>query len=48
MNSEESKFDKVKRYYEEKLWDKSRVNDAVKCKWITPEQYEMIIGESYE
>ena len=41
-------YSKVKKYYDKKLWDKSRVTKAVKKKWITAEEYEKITGEKYE
>lgn len=40
-----SKFEKVKDYYNCGLWTKSQVNDAVEKGWITREQYNEIIGE---
>lgn len=42
------KFAKVKRYYDEGLWSKRQVHDAVEKGWITPEEYALIIGEPYE
>lgn len=41
------KFDKVKKYYDDGLWKLKRVKDAVKQKWITSEEYEIITGEVY-
>lgn len=43
-----NKFEKVKSYYDNGLWDKSRVHNAVVKGWITAEEYETIVGESYE
>lgn len=43
-----SKFDKVKYYYDNELWTKYRVGEAVKKGWITAEEYELIVGEPYE
>lgn len=40
-------FEKVKGYYEDGIWNKSRVHNAV-GKWITEEEYEEITGEKYE
>ena len=40
-------FQKVKNYYDNDLWSKDRVHNAV-GKWITPEEYEEITGETYE
>ena len=42
------KFAKVKRYYDEGLWTKSMVANAVVKGWITSEEYEIITGEPYE
>lgn len=42
------KFAKVKRYYDEGLWSKAMVANAVVKGWITAEEYEIITGESYE
>ena len=41
-------YNKVKKYYDKKLWDKERVKEAVRKKWITSDEYEKIIGEKYE
>lgn len=42
------KFAKVKRYYDEGLWSKRQVHDAVVKGWITAEEYEIITGEPYK
>lgn len=42
------KFLKVKTYYDEGLWSKTRVRNAVVKHWITAEEYEEITGEIYE
>lgn len=42
------KFAKVKRYYDEGLWSKRQVHDAVVKGWITAKEYDNIIGELYE
>ena len=42
-------FEKIKAYYDEELWDKSRVYAVVgKKTGITAEEYEEITGEPYE
>lgn len=41
------KFAKVKRYYDEGLWSARQVHDAVGKGWITAEEYELIVGETY-
>lgn len=40
-------YEKVKKYYEEGLWNKTQVKNAVIKDWITPEEYEIITGEKY-
>ena len=40
------KYEQVKSYYDNGLWNKHRVYNAV-GKWITAEEYEMIVGEPY-
>ena len=39
-------FKKVKKYYDQHLWTKEMVYNVV-GKWITPAEYEEIIGEPY-
>ena len=41
-------YEKVKKYYVNGLWSKERVHNAVVKEWITPAEYEEIIGEPYE
>ena len=41
-------FEKIKSYYDTGKWDKQRVWNCVgKSLGITPEEYELIIGEPY-
>jgi uncharacterized XkdX family phage protein len=42
------KFEKVKGYYEDGLWNKTMVKNAVKKGWITAEEYQIITGGPYE
>lgn len=42
------KFTKVKKYYDEGLWSKTMVANAVVKGWITAEEYEIITVEPYE
>lgn len=42
------KYNKVKDYYDRGLWNKKMVANAVVKGWITPEEYESIVGEPYE
>jgi len=41
------KFEKVKYYYDNGLWTKEMVNNAVVKNWITEQEYEEIVGEPY-
>lgn len=41
-------YEKVKRFYDRGLWSETRVKNAVKMKWITPAEYELITGEKHE
>ena len=41
------KFEKVKGYYEDGLWNKTMVKNAVKKGWITAAEYKTITGEKY-
>lgn len=43
-----SKYDKVKDFYDNGLWNISRVRDAVEKDWITPEEFYEITGVKYE
>lgn len=38
---------KVKNFYDRWLWSEARVKNAVKMRWITPAEYELITGEKY-
>ena len=42
-----SKFEKVKYYSDNGLWNISRVRNAVVKNWITAAEFEEITGESY-
>ena len=41
------KFEKVKKYYDSGLWNKTMVRNAVVKGWITTEEYTLITGEVY-
>ena len=41
------KFEKVKGHYEDGLWNKTMVKNAVKKGWITAEEYKIITGKKY-
>lgn len=40
-------FEKIKKYYDEGLWNKEMVRNAVIKEKITPEEYAEITGEPY-
>lgn len=40
-------YEKVKKYYDRKLWDIDKVTSAV-GKWITEEEYQEITGQMYQ
>ena len=40
-------FEKVKKYYDNGLWSKAKVKNAVVKGWITAAEYEEITGEPY-
>lgn len=43
-----TKFQKVKSYYEKRLWSIARVRSAVEKEWITSEEFFVITGIKYE
>lgn len=42
------KYELVKEYYDNDLWNLTRVKNAVVKGWITAEEFEMITGQPYE
>lgn len=42
------KYNLVKRYYDNGLWNKEMVRNAVVKGWITSAEYELITGEVYD
>ncbi len=40
-------FEKVKDYYDRGLWSVEKVRQAVVMKWITEEEFELIVGYEY-
>ena len=40
-------YEKIKKYYDQGLWNKARVFNMVEKGIITAEEYEMITGEAY-
>lgn len=43
-----AKYNLVKKYYDDGLWNIARVRNAVVKNWITVAEYEDITGEVYE
>ena len=41
-------YEKVKRYYDMKMWNEDRVRNAVVKKWITQAEFEEITGQAYQ
>ena len=42
------KYELVKEYYDNGLWNLTRVRNAVVKGWITAEEFETITGQPYE
>ena len=40
-------FPTLKRLYDLKLFDKTKIAESVKAGWITPEQYKEITGDPF-
>ena len=40
-------YQKVKRYYDMKMWDETRVRNAVTMNWITEEEFTEITGKEF-
>ncbi len=38
-------YEKIKKYYEQGLWDESRVREAHAKGFITPDQFKAITGK---
>ena len=41
------KFTRVKKFFDDGLWTKGQVRNAVVKEWITAEEYALITGEEY-
>lgn len=41
------KYEDVKRYYKMGLWDKRMLKNAVRKKWITEGEYQVLTGSEY-
>lgn len=42
-----NKFERIKYYYNNNLWDIERVRNAVKKEWITRYEYFLITEQEY-
>lgn len=42
-----AKFYRVQNYYDNGVWNKTMVHNAVDKNWITKEEYKEIMGEDY-
>lgn len=40
-------FDQVKNYFNMKMWNETRVRNAVKMGWITEDEFTEITGKDY-
>lgn len=40
-------YEKVKRYFNLKMWNETRVRNAVKMGWITEAEFAEITGKAY-
>lgn len=48
MMEHSKNYSKVKRWYSMKMWDETRVRNAVKMEWITAAEFKEITGKDYE
>lgn len=48
MNEHSEMFDDIKKWYDDGMWNKKRVRNAVVKGKITAEEYNEITGEDYE
>lgn len=42
-----SHYEQVKGYFSMKMWDETRVRNAVKMGWITEDEFVEITGKAY-
>lgn len=47
MTEHSEKFEKVRGYYKNRLWNLTQVRNAV-GKWITEEEYQEITGKEFK
>lgn len=43
-----AKYEMLKNFYDEGLWDQTRLKNAVSKNRITAEEYKLITGEDYK
>lgn len=48
MVTKSKNYDIVKEHYDDGFWSLKKVRNAVKAKWITPEEFFEITGVEYE
>ena len=41
------KYEMIRDYYDQGLWNEKKVRNAVVKGWITPEEYKEITGNDY-
>lgn len=41
-------FERIKRFYDRKLWTLEQVKDGVRTNTISEEEYKLITGEEFE
>lgn len=42
-----AKFELVKGYFDDGLWDEERIRNAVIKNWITVDEFKLITGKAY-
>lgn len=45
--SHSKNFEKVKKYFVQKMWSETRVRNAVTSGWITEAEFKEITGKDY-
>lgn len=48
MDNHSDKYDDVLALYKNRIWNITRVKNAVIKNWITPQEFQEITGEPYE
>ena len=47
MTMHSKNYEKVKKYWDEGLWNEQRVRNAVSKGWITEDEFREITGKAY-